>query len=203
MKKLLFGFALVAMVLAVGCKNGDSWGDVNKRVTEIKLTDGDWVYEYSHSCKYSTAENGGNLGTIDLSKVEGYTEEENEETIKFSVKNGKVTVSSDKGSWSTTYPSSIDKSMIEAYAATRKLIAGDGFEYSSSGSTVKCEYDIPERNLPKDMDVEDFLSDSDWLGYMNNASYVYTNDDGTKYRRYTKQSDDIEYYEVERTLVKQ
>ena len=203
MKKLLFGFALVAMVLAVGCKNGDSWGDVDKRVTEIKLTDGDWVYEKSGSGKYLTADDGGYLGTIDLSKVEGYTEYENEETIKFSVKNGKVTVSSDKGSWSTTYPSSIDKSMIEAYAATRKLMAGDGYEYSSSGSTVKCEYDIPERNLPKDMDVEDFLSDYNWLGNMYNASYVYTNVDGTKYRRYSTWSDDIENSESEQTLVKQ
>ena len=199
MKKLLtvFGIALVAMVLAVGCKNGDSWGDVDKKTTEIKLTDGDWEYESSGSSKM-LASNCGVMYGIDFSKLDGFIESEEEYSMTFTVSNGKVTMTSEKGSNSTTFPSGADTTPIQAEVTIYSATAEEGEDYSFSGSTAKYKYETPENKLQKDIPVDDFIDN-----YLDFYGTFYKNEDGTKYRYYSKRSDGVQNSEAETTLVKQ
>ena len=195
MKKLLFGFALVAMLLAVGCKNGDSWGDDDKKATEIKLTDGEWEYESSNSYKRLASNCGVRYG-IDISKLDGFYEYDGEESISFTVSNGKVTVTSYKESATASLPSGVDTTALQATITTWNAYANKGQEYTCSGTTVKYKYDRPEGALPKDVPVDTFVDELDLSG-------AYTNADGTKFRYYYKWTDDVEEGEYEQTLVKQ
>ena len=198
MKKLLFGFALVAMVLAVGCKNGDSWGDVDKKTTEIKLTDGDWEYESSSSSEILASNVGNYFGVLDCSKLDGFIESEQEDSMTFTVSNGKVTITSSKGSSSTTFPSGADTTALQALVTLNSVAAEEGEEYSFSGSTAKYKYETPENKLEKDIPVDDFIDN-----YLDFYGTFYKNEDGTKYRKYKKESDGIQNSEEETTLVKQ
>ena len=199
MKKLLFGLAIVAMVLVTGCKNGDSWGDVNKKIKadEIKLTDGNWVYEYSYSAERTVSDWTGDYYGIEYSSIKGILKEENDGETHFTVSNGKVTVTKDVYSSSVTFPSDVDMTKVEASVNSYKAKSSTDSEYSISGSTVKYKYNASDKNLRKDISIEDFMN-----YYTNFYGDVYSNEDGTKYRYYNKWTDGVESSESERTLVK-
>ena len=199
MKKLLFGFALVAMILVAGCKNGDSWGDVDKKIKadEIKLTDGNWVYEYSYSAERTVSDWKGSIYDIEYSSIKGRLEEDFERVINFTVSNGKVTVTKNASSQTLKFPSDVDTSKIEAGVNKRKANGNTDYEYTVSGSTVKYKYNASEKNLAKDIPTDDFISN-----YLGISYDLYSNEDGTKYRHYNKWSDGVEESESEETLVK-
>ena len=184
-------------LLAVGCKNGDSWGDVDKKVEEVKLTDGEWEYEMTSSGKRLASNYSYTYYGMDISKLDGFVEYDSETTMTFTVSNGKVTVTSHNQYETATLPSGVDTTVLQATITTWNAYANKGQEYSCSGTTVKYKYERPEGTLSKDVPVADFIDN--YLDFDGG----YTNDDGTKYRYYRKSSDGIQESEYEETLVKQ
>ena len=181
MKKLLtvFGIALVAMVLASGCKKEDPWKDCDKKATKIELTDGTWeAVDYGYM-KYPASEDKD----LAAAGITGDVESENEGSVKFTVADKKVNFVSGESSGYTKYPSGVNTSELEAYATfMNKMLGKDA--YSVSGSKLKYSYELTGDELaamykmPKDCPVDSFTPVLEEDIDMDN---LYTNEDGTKY----------------------
>ena len=200
MKKLakLFGFALVAMVLFAGCGKKDKWKDVTEDCSKIELDEGDWVatsyyYEEIDVTKAPSevamiiAMAGVTSGTVTI---------EDESEISFTVKDGKVDVTSEENISSIEFPSDTETIKIDAVVEAAKLMDSDA-DISRKGTKLKSKETTAEDKLSKGVAVDRFASR---LENRVDMSKLKTNEDKTKYRYYEKAEDGKS--EVEMTLAK-
>ena len=200
MKKLvkLFGFALVAMVLFAGCGKKDKWKDVTEDCSKIELTDGDWVatsYYYEEvDVTKAPSEMAVIIGMAGVTS--GTITIEKESEIDFTVKDGKVDVTSEETISSIEFPSDTETIKIDAVVEAAKLMDPDA-DISRKGTKLKSKDTTAEAKLRKGVAVDNFV---DMLEDEVDLSKLKTNEDKTKYRYYEKAEDGKS--EVEMTLAK-
>ena len=200
MKKLvkLFGFALVAMVLFAGCGKKDKWKDVTEDCSKIELTDGDWVATSSYYEEVDVTKAPSEMAVIIgmAGVTSGTITIETESEIEFTVKDGKVDVTSEETISSIEFPSDTETIMIDAVVEAAKLM-DPGADISRKGTKLKSKETTAEAKLKKGVAVDNFVY---MLEDEVDMSKLKTNEDKTKYRYYEKAEDGKS--EVEMTLAK-
>ena len=200
MKKLakLFGFALVAMVLFAGCGKKDKWKDVTEDCSKIELTEGDWVATSYYYEEIDVTKAPSELAMIIAMAgvTSGTVTIEDESEISFTVKDGKVDVTSEETISSIEFPSDTETIMIDAVVEAAKLM-DPGADISRKGTKLKSKETTAEAKLKKGVAVDTFVY---MLEDEVDLSKLKTNEDKTKYRYYEKAEDGKS--EVEMTLAK-
>ena len=200
MKKLakLFGFALVAMVLFAGCGKKDKWKDVTEDCSKIELTDGDWVAtsDYYEEIDVTKAPSEFAMIIAMAEVTSGTVTIESESEICFTVKDGKVDVTSEETIYSIEFPSDTETTKIDAVVEFAKLMDSDA-DISRKGTKLKSKETTADAKLKKGVAVDSFV---DMLEDEVDLSKLKTNEDKTKYRYYEKAEDGKS--EVEMTLAK-
>lgn len=197
MKKLLFVFALAAIVLVSGCKKEDPWKDCDQKVTKIELSDGTWEgVDYTYM-KAPVTE----FDDLEDISVTGDVEFEEENVSKFTVSNGKVNFISESSTGYYDFPSGTDTTGIQTYAALMNLFYGKE-AYTASGTKVKWSFESSAEDLkheygtdvPVQYVVSEFKVDYDAL---------YANEERTKYIYKFEGKKGNTEVEIKMTLAKQ
>ena len=121
---------------------------------------------------------------------------EDESEIEFTVKDGKVDVTSEETISSIEFPSDTETIQLDAVVEAAKLMDSDA-DISRKGTKLKSKETTAEAKLRKGVAVDNFV---DMLEDEVDLSKLKTNEDKTKYRYYEKAEDGKS--EVEMTLAK-